>query len=148
MIAAGGGSAGGHLAACTALVPGFEAEGEDLSVSSKPNALVLFNPVVDVKPFDERFGGSKLAKKASPIYYVNENAPPTVIYHGASDQLVDSGTILEYQDLMKKKGAYCEVILFGGERHGFFNQHRSDGLYFKRTMALMEIFLEEQGYIK
>src|SRR4029079_14661005 len=41
-IVASGGSAGGHLAAATALLPGFDAPGENPSVSCKPNALVLF----------------------------------------------------------------------------------------------------------
>ena len=45
-IVAAGGSAGGHIAACTAFSPGLDAEGEDANVSSKPNALVLFNPVL------------------------------------------------------------------------------------------------------
>ena len=48
-IAAGGGSAGGHLAAATALVKGFEEKSEDLKVSSRPNALALFNPALDLE---------------------------------------------------------------------------------------------------
>jgi len=44
-IAAGGGSAGGHVAAATGTTRGFEEEGEDLRISSSPDALVLFNPV-------------------------------------------------------------------------------------------------------
>ena len=49
-IAAGGGSAGGHVAAATATVSGFNEEGEDTSVSCRPDALVLFNPVFDNGP--------------------------------------------------------------------------------------------------
>jgi len=44
-IAAAGGSAGGHLAAFTGLVPGLDDPKDDLAVSAKPNAMVLFNPV-------------------------------------------------------------------------------------------------------
>src|ERR1035438_1861118 len=40
-IVASGGSAGGYIAACTAC-PGLEPEGEDLKISSKPNAMILF----------------------------------------------------------------------------------------------------------
>ena len=43
-IAAGGGSAGGHLTAAIATVPGFDAPGEDAKISAVPNALALFNP--------------------------------------------------------------------------------------------------------
>ena len=46
-IIASGGSAGGHLAAATALIEDFNESSDDLSVSSIPNALVLFNPVID-----------------------------------------------------------------------------------------------------
>ncbi len=45
-IAAGGGSAGGHLAAATATLPGHDDPADDLSISAKPNALVLFNPAL------------------------------------------------------------------------------------------------------
>ncbi len=47
-IAASGGSAGGHLAASVASVGGFEDTSDDLkNVSPRPNALLLFNPVLD-----------------------------------------------------------------------------------------------------
>ncbi len=45
-IVAAGGSAGGHLAACTGTLNDFDEPDEDHSVSSRPNALVLFNPAV------------------------------------------------------------------------------------------------------
>ena len=46
-LAAGGGSANGYVAAATGTVGRLEEEGEDRSVSSKPDALVLFNPVYE-----------------------------------------------------------------------------------------------------
>jgi hypothetical protein len=42
-IVAAGGSAGGHLAACTGTITGLDEQGEDLGVSSRPNAMILFN---------------------------------------------------------------------------------------------------------
>ncbi len=53
----GGGWIGGgrghfrHQAAATALIIGYNEESDDLSVSSVPNALVLFNPVADADEF-------------------------------------------------------------------------------------------------
>src|SRR5436190_14367525 len=49
-IATGGGSAGGHIAACTGVVSGFDESSEDAAISSVPNALALFNPVVVLAP--------------------------------------------------------------------------------------------------
>jgi len=147
-IAAGGGSAGGHLALCTGLVPGFENENEDLQVSSVPNAMILFNPAVDVEPFHDRFGGIENAKAASPINFIGNDNPPCIIFHGAHDTLIDKEVILGFQEKMIENGNYCEVELFGGQDHGFFNTNRSDGQFYRRTVALMEIFLVEQGYIQ
>ena len=47
MIASGGGSAGGHLAAACGNIEGLDLNTENLEISSKPNALVLYNPVYD-----------------------------------------------------------------------------------------------------
>jgi acetyl esterase/lipase len=51
-IAAGGGSAGGHLAACTALIKDCDEPGENTAVSAVPNALVLFNPALMLAPLE------------------------------------------------------------------------------------------------
>ena len=45
-IAAGGGSAGGHLAAATATLTKFDEPDENMKIGSQPNALVLFNPAL------------------------------------------------------------------------------------------------------
>ena len=46
-VVAGGGSAGGHLAAALATLP--DEPGEGRKVSYAPNALLLFNPVLDMR---------------------------------------------------------------------------------------------------
>ena len=45
-----GGSAGGYLAAATASITEYNESSDDLSISTIPNALVLFNPVIDNGP--------------------------------------------------------------------------------------------------
>ena len=42
-----GDSAGGHLAACMAVVDDLDAPGEDTSVSAMANATLLYNPIAD-----------------------------------------------------------------------------------------------------
>ncbi len=49
-IAAGGGSAGGQLAAALVTSAGFEDPADDAHLSYHPSALVLFNPVIDNGP--------------------------------------------------------------------------------------------------
>lgn len=43
-----GGSAGGQLAAAVAIENGWDDDQDDLSVSPQPQAMVLFNPVLDL----------------------------------------------------------------------------------------------------
>ena len=77
---AGGGSAGGHVAACTGTVPGFE--GEEETVSSVPDCLVLFNPALDTTaPRIRRLIGEG-ARRLSPVHHVRRGAPPTILFHG------------------------------------------------------------------
>ena len=78
-LAAGGGSAGGHVAAATGNVEGFEEEGEDATVSSRPDALVLFNPVYDNGPKGYGHGRVKeYWKQISPMHNLGKNSPPTM----------------------------------------------------------------------
>ena len=51
-IVSSGGSAGGHLAACTGMTDAFEAKDEDAKISSRPSAMVLFNPALDLAALD------------------------------------------------------------------------------------------------
>ena len=92
-IGAGGGSAGGHVAAAVATVPGLNEEGEDLSTSCLPDALVLFNPVYDNGP--EGFGYTKVKeryKEISPMHNLREGMPPTIVFLGDQDKLIPVST--------------------------------------------------------
>lgn len=46
-IIAGGGSADGQVAACAGVIEGHDAKNENAKISSIPDALVRFNPVID-----------------------------------------------------------------------------------------------------
>ena len=50
-IVASGGSAGGHLAAAAALASDVNEGTDPVSVSARPNALILFNPALDLLAF-------------------------------------------------------------------------------------------------
>ena len=75
-IAAGGGSAGGHLAACTAMIPDPDEDGRKTPPPSPtPRALILFNPVLDVPAFrnlSQLLG--KEAERISPMHHVRPPA--------------------------------------------------------------------------
>jgi len=145
-IAAGGGSAGGHLAAATANIKAFEPEGEDPSISSKPDALVLFNPVANNGPGGFGHGGVKgVWQDFSPMHNIDENSPPTLLMNGTADRLVPVDEIREYERRMKEAGGRCEVRIYEGQGHAFFNYNKKE--YYEKTKAEMDAFLVSLGYL-
>ncbi|MBL9200570.1 MAG: alpha/beta hydrolase [Opitutaceae bacterium] len=158
-IAAGGGSAGGHLAAAIATVPGFEAPGEDASISALPNALVLFNPALvlaelpglDLAGFGTRVPEDRMGtapKNLSPAHHVKKGTPPAIIFHGKADTTVPYATAEAFQRAMKAAGNRCELVGAEGQTHGYFNYGRGDGTHFKDTLARTDAFLVSLGWLK
>lgn len=144
-IVAAGGSAGGHIAACTALAPGLEAEGEDSSISSKPNALVLFNPVLrmDVPPLLGFVGHDEaLGKAISPTLHLTKDSPPTILFFGTADKLAAMGD--EFMKKSKELGHRAEMFTAEGQGHGFFNLPP----WLVKTTQRMDEFLVSIGYLE
>jgi len=145
-IVAAGGSAGGHIAACTALTPGLDAEGEDTKVSSEPNALVLFNPVLrfdGIPQLMERIGnGEALGKAISPTLHLKKDSPPTLILFGTADRLSPMGE--EFMKKSKELGHRAEMFTADGQPHGFFNRPP----WLERTTQRMDKFLVSIGYLE
>jgi acetyl esterase len=143
-LAAGGGSAGGHVAAATGNVKGFEEDGEDLSVSSRANALVLFNPVYDNS--SKGYGYDRVKdywKEFSPINNIDAKSPPTVVFLGTKDKLIPVATANNFKALMEKAGVRSDLHLYKDQPHGFFNKAK----YFE-TLLEADKFLTSLGYLK
>ena len=156
-IVAGGGSAGGHVGACTGIIDGLEEPGEDKSISSKPNAMALFNPAL-VMPwrdtsemsdeqqaqFMKSFGGRN-PREISPYHHVTPGDPPTIVLHGESDQTIPIRIVRMFVEAMEKAGNRCELAAYEGEGHAFFNYWRVEA--FCRTMREVDKFLVSIGYL-
>lgn len=148
-IAAGGGSAGGHLAAFTGLVEGLDDPQDDLSISCKPNALVLFNPVFNNGPGQwghERVGDRY--KEFSPAHNVGKHAQPTVVFLGDSDKLIPLSVLREFEAQMKQAGARCDAHVYPGAGHGFFNSDTAPDAWFTQTLLETDKFLVSLGWLK
>ena len=165
-IVAAGESAGGHLAAATALVPGFE-EGAHPETSSMPNALVLFNPAVLLSPAEGHPGLLSEASLASisartqgrpqeisPYHFIRAGLPPSILFHGTKDEAVPFPTVELFAKAMTAAGNRCELKAYEGQPHGFFNPGRGQGepraeanRYFHRTIRELDAFFVSLGYL-
>lgn len=154
MIAAGGGSAGGHLATAAATLEGFEDASDDLTVSCLPNALVLFNPVIDMSP--DGYGHDRAVAlmgddwaSISPAQHLEKGLPPTLFLVGSEDRLVKPEVAKRIEAAAKAAGSRFELKIYEGGKHGFFNFGRKDDQdYYTLTVAAMDEFLLSLGYIK
>lgn len=144
-LIASGGSAGGHLAACMMIPKSVEADGDDLSISTIPQAMVLFNPVLsfETEQLLKRLNGEKqLARKISPTRYLDKNSPPAIILFGTNDRLKVFGD--EYWTKAEALGVRADKYLAEGQGHGFFNRSP----WKERTLLAVDKFLASLGYLK
>jgi acetyl esterase/lipase len=143
-IAAAGGSAGGHIAACTAVTGGLEAEGEDTAVSSRPNLLVLFNPaLLEAGFFAERGSPPDRAKSIDVVANLAKDAPPAILFYGTQDdKFIPGGR--SYAAKAKSLGAEAELYTAERVGHGFFNR----APWQDSTLRQADLFLARHGFLK
>ncbi|MGQ1891594.1 alpha/beta hydrolase fold domain-containing protein [Thermophagus sp. OGC60D27] len=152
-IVASGGSAGGHVACCTALIDGMEEENEDLTISSVPNAMILFNPVLDTT---EKGYGSKKVKgyetDLSPCHNVKKDRPPSILFHGTADTTVPFENAQRFTRLMQQAGNDCRLFPAQDQKHGAFNgsafRPKNGDNWFNMTVYESDLFLNRLGFLK
>ena len=148
-IAGGGGSAGAQVAAATAACIGFDEPCDDSSIRAKPDALVLFNPVFDNGPGGH--GHERVQERwqaFSPMHNIAQGMPPTIVFLGSEDALVPVATAEAYRQRMAAVGARCDVWIYAGQPHGFFNYRDGANPYYHATVFEADRFLVSEGYLK
>ena len=158
-IVAAGGSAGGHLAAACGTIAGFDEPNEDTHVSSRPNAMLLFNPAVVLAAVEgldldkqllatlsDRMGTNP--RDLSPYHHVAPGDPPTAIFHGKADRVVSYATVAAFAKAMKDAGNTCELFGYDDQGHGFFNYGRGRNEMFVATLKEADKFLARLGYLQ
>jgi acetyl esterase/lipase len=142
-IVACGGSAGGHIAACTLTISGLDAEGEDTNVSAQPNLLVLYNPVLNCaqEQIALRMGSADVANRLSPNLHLSKEMPPTIVFYGTQDRFFSQGK--EFLQLSKELGNTVELYAAEDQPHGFFNRSP----WHQQTTFLVDQFLARHGYL-
>ena len=137
-----GGSAGGHLALMLAYTgdhPKLSSDSLYPGVSDKVSACIdmygitnLMTRKVAMKdgtPTDElkshrlfresREEDPEKWKIASPVNHVSEDSPPTLIFHGTRDKVVDRDQSKELYALLQKAGVESELQMIEGAKHAW-----------------------------
>lgn len=146
-IIAAGASAGGYLCLCSALIAQSDDPSDDSLISTKPDALIIFNGGVDsemlIKLFPDLRGQ---LLEASPLKNIREGLPPSLFFHGTEDKNIPIEAVRQFIDLMKSKGNVSRLIAFEGLGHGFFNYGNFENIPYLRTISESEYFLEQINF--
>src|SRR6267378_1350182 len=125
-----GSSAGGHVAAWTA-IPSPGPGKDDPAPTILPAALVLLNPVTDTK--DTGYGGAKRFGKdaaralaSSVPDQMPAHMPPTIVFHATADQTVPYTNSVAFRDKLVSTGNRCELVTFEGLGHTYNSSKYGD----------------------
>ena len=121
---------------------------KDSKISSKANALLLFNPVYDNGP---KGYGHDRAKEwfpaISPAHNISKDDPPTIVFLGSEDPLIPVATAEKFDADLKAVGVKSEAHIYEGQPHGFFNESKSPESLLD-TVLKMDAFLVSLGWLE
>jgi len=116
-IAVYGESAGGLLAAATAITSDSPSKEE---LSSVPNLVALLSPALNIgqsERFKKLAGARADFASISVLQNVRKNMPPMMILTGELDAFVPSASLIDFCQKMKQAHNRCEVEIFLGAGH-------------------------------
>ncbi|MFI3290340.1 MAG: alpha/beta hydrolase [Opitutales bacterium] len=147
MIATGGGSAGGHVAIATALLDKFDSPKDNLEISCKPNLLLLYNPVMDNSEYGYGYTRvKKLFPDISPFHNLTKDVPPSLVMVGTLDTLCKAEMCKKYKEYLDANGVDCQLYIFEGKKHSFFNPWSGKDIYLEVTNKVIA-FLRKHKYL-
>lgn len=145
-VVATGASSGGHLAASLAALKNFDAATDDLSISCRPDALILHSPLLD---FLE--GGTRnttflsalendrvLGERLSPARHWSKEMPPTLLFTGEKESVHEM--LCDFAKKWKTAGQPIELVTGAGGHVYSLNEK-----WIAETLPRMETFLKSIG---
>ena len=149
-IVASGGSSGGACAVYTAFNTTYEPEGEDKSISARPNALVLFFAAIGYpKGLNNYTPEQEKTMKSWGAFYsdwnVAKGGPPAIVFVGTKDPW-SVPTLRFFTEQMIAAGNRAEFYTAEGEGHGF-SSDRPGSPWHAIVLKQTDFFLASLGYL-
>lgn len=149
-IVVGGQSVGGQLALSATLIDSINEDSDDLTISPKPNALLLFSSNVNtLEPWAEMLLGERSQQiwSISPYHHLRRNMPPAIAFHGREDNQVLPYIVHFFAARMNELGNYYDLHWYPDRKHylGEGNEKYSR-LFDEEILELTDAFLEKFGF--
>jgi dipeptidyl aminopeptidase/acylaminoacyl peptidase len=94
--------------------------GEHMSMGANSPEDVLLKSKLDKEP--DKY------KSLSPVYYVNKNNPPIIIFHGGQDKVVPNCQGKKFFELLKAAGVKTEGTFPENGNHGGAEMYTEENL--------------------
>ena len=137
-----GDSAGGQMAAATAVIDTAESShrDDDISISCVPNAVILTNPFFRTQ---EEMPGARVfcPDELCPPKHLRPNLPPIITFVGTQDRIVSHNSMIDFHSALEKHGNVSELYVGNGGSHGFCNGSRFRNKWFYWSVGLEDKFL-------
>ncbi|CAN5489546.1 hypothetical protein BH10PLA1_BH10PLA1_17030 [soil metagenome] len=147
-IAGAGASAGGQLAAAAAFSTGFNAPADDLAISPRPDALLLYYAVVDNGPAGYGIASVNDAyRDFSPMHAMRAPVPPTTFFLGTKDNLIPVATAEAYQKKVESLGGRCDLHLYEGRGHPIYLYREGESPLSREVLKTADDFLVSLKYL-
>lgn len=155
-IVASGGSAGATCAAAAGLISAPSSKRESPPASPVPNALILFNPVMDMVAQVNMFKTGSPDQRASRarglsmVHHIEAGQPPALVFFGDADPLAAPAT--SWMQRMRSAGNRAELFLAEGQNHGFylhqsFRANAAASGWYEACLYQADLFLISLGYL-
>lgn len=124
-IAAAGGSAGGHLAAFTAIVASV-AQADSLKVPpASRTRSCCSTPSSTMDPASGATACGGAVREFSPAHNITKAAPPTCVFLGDADKLIGVPVLREFEAAMKGAVPAADAHVYPGAAHSFSTRSRT-----------------------
>ena len=136
-VVVAGDSAGGQLAAATATLTRADTndEQDDLSVSCKPDAVILYSPYMKCKA------------ELSPPEHIVKDLPPFITFLGDQDQAISVAELKSFHEALRLADNSSSLYIGKGAKHGFCNGRNPHNPFFYWSLELEDRFLVKHGIL-
>lgn len=145
-IVASGNSAGAHLILCAAMLDTLDEDGEDLSISSRPDLLILNSAIFDLEGFnwfDYLLENRDKKKTISPAHHIKRGLPPMLVFHGTSDRAVPIDVAKTFVERTRAAGNKIDFYAIDNAEHElWFNQE-----YLNIAPSVKKDFLKKYKFL-
>ena len=150
-IVVAGQSAGGQLAWSTALCDAINETGDDLAVSPRPNALLLYSSTHNtMEVWADMIMDRRRTEiwSVSPFHNLKPGLPPALAFHGTRDSQVPYFSVQRFAAKTRELGNAYELVTLDGRDHYLGEGNEKYARYFdEQILERTDVFLRQLGFM-